>query len=77
MTDLGVYDDVRVRTSNAAIALSAPLRRCAPVAALRICTENVSLITGRSRNKIKSHKHRHRLSRDNNITLAYYNIANI
>ena len=55
-----VHNDVRVRTSKAAIAVSAPL--CAVDAPRSRCyvsmMENESLSRGRSKNNIKSYKRR-------------------
>lgn len=60
VTVLGVYDDddVLVWTSNAiTVAVSAPLRRCAPAAALR-SAHGKQITGGRSENNFKSYKHR-------------------
>jgi len=70
-----VYNDVRVRTSKAAIAVSAPLGRCAPVATRDVSyvsMEKKSLSRGRILKLILKVMNADRLSQNNNITLAYY-----
>lgn len=64
---------MRVRTSKAAIAVSAPLGRCARDDGVSyVSMENKSLSRGRILKIILKVINADGLSQDNNITLAYY-----